>query len=572
MLIRKLKGLLTKRDKQFLLGLLFFSIFISLIEMVAISLIMPFIAVASDFNLIHSNEYYSWVYTFFSFNREVEFVIIFGIVLIGFYFFRSTISLLYFYLLSKFTQGRYYLIVYRLFKTYLGMSYQEFVRNNSSMLTKTIVTEAHNLTQLIFSALFMLSEFFIIIFIYGLMLYIDYQITFFLTLFLLLNAWLMLKVISKKIKKVGDEREEAHKIFYELLNRSFGNFKLIKLQSKNEDVLSEFGKASFSYANTNIMNTTLANVPRLFLEAIGFGLIVAIISYLVWKDGSNISNLLPMISTFVLALYRLMPSINRIMTSYNLMLFYYKSLDIVYHDLLYKTELLGSDFIDFKKSVRIENLNFEYEKGKTILKDLNLTIQKGEKIAFVGESGSGKSTLVDLIIGLYKTNKGSIYIDDVTLSSDNLKSWRAKVGYIPQSVYLFDGAVGENVAFGFKYNKERVIGVLKKAKIYNFLETKEGVDTLVGEGGILLSGGQKQRIAIARALYSNPEILVLDEATSALDDATEQQIMDEIYDICEDKTLIIIAHRLTTLTGCDRIYRLKDGRVVDDFNEKDKCC
>jgi len=372
----------------------------------------------------------------------------------------------------------------------------------------------------------------------------------------------MLKTVSKKIKKAGVIRAELQKKFYEIINKSFGNFKLIKLQSNDEEILRDFGKASFGYAKANITNTTLGQVPRLFLEAVGFGLIVFIITYLVWKYDDNISTVLSLISMFVLALYRLMPSVNRIMVSYNQILFYYKSLDIVHNDLMYNSEELGNDSIEFKKEIRVENLEFEYENNRTILKNINLTIKKGSKIAFVGESGSGKSTLVDIIIGLYKPKKGTISSDNTTINDLNIKSWRSKVGYIPQSVYLFDGTVGENVAFGFDYNRNRVDESLKKAKIYDFLKDKEEQDTLVGEGGVMLSGGQKQRIAIARALYSNPEILVLDEATSALDDETEKQIMDEIYDISIDKTLIIIAHRISTIDRCEKIYKIENGKIV----------
>ncbi len=171
--------------------------------------------------------------------------------------------------------------------------------------------------------------------------------------------------------------------------------------------------------------------------------------------------------------------------------------------------------------------------------------------------------MVDIIIGLYKPKDGKIFTDDTLINDLNIKSWRSKVGYIPQSVYLFDGTVGENVAFGVDYDAKKVDEVLKKVKIYDFLKTKEGQATLVGEGGVMLSGGQKQRIAIARALYTDPEILVLDEATSALDDATEKEIMDEIYSISDDKTLIIIAHRLSTIDRCEKIYRLENGILTN---------
>ena len=562
-MVNKLRSLLTKRDKQFLLGLFFFSIVISIIETAGISAIMPFISVATEFTLIHSNEFYNYIYNFFDFDNDVSFVVAFGVILICFYFFRSAINLLYFYLLSRFTQGRYHLLAYRLFGNYMGMPYRYFVTKNSSTLTKSIINEVANLTQLISSVLFMMSEIFVVIFIYSMMLYVNYKITFLLTVVLVLNAILMIKTVSVRVKKAGVIRERVQRRFYEVINKSFGNFKLIKLQAKDKDILKDFGDASFGFAKANITSAVLTHTPRLFLEAVGFSIIVFIITYLVWKYEGNVANLLALISMFVLALYRLMPSVNRIMNSYNQILFLHKSLDIVYADLSYGREKLGDKKISFDKEIKIENLQFEYEEAKPVLKDVSLSIKKGEKIAFVGESGSGKSTLVDIIIGLYKPKEGNILSDDILINDENIKSWRSKVGYIPQSVYLFDGTVGENVAFGSEYSREKVDAVLKKAKIFDFLQTKEGQETLVGEGGVMLSGGQKQRIAIARALYIEPEILVLDEATSALDDETEKQIMSEIYEVSEDKTLIIIAHRLSTLDRCEKIYRLGNGSIVD---------
>jgi len=561
-MIFKLKSLLTKRDKQFLLGLFFFSIVISIVETVGISAIMPFISVATDFSLIHSNEYYFAIYNFLDFDKDVSFVIVFGVILICFYFFRSVINLLYFYLLSRFTQGRYHLLAYRLFENYMGMPYRYFVTKNSSTLTKSIINEVSNLTQLISSVLFMMSEIFVVIFIYSMMLYVNYKITFLLTVILILNALLMIKTVSVRVKKAGIIREKVQRRFYEIINKSFANFKLIKLHSDNQNVLDDFGDSSFNFAKANITSSVLTHTPRLFLEAVGFSLIVFIITYLVWKYDGDISNLLALISMFILALYRLMPSVNRIMNSYNQILFLHKSLDIVYKDLSYTSEKLGNTSISFTDKIEIENLEFEYEDGKCVLKNINLIIYKGSKIAFIGESGSGKSTLVDMIIGLYKPKKGQILSDNIVIDDSNIKCWRAKIGYIPQAVYLFDGTVGENIAFGSEYDKNKIDNVLKQAKIYDFLKTKEGQNTIVGEGGVMLSGGQKQRIAIARALYIDPEILVLDEATSALDDNTEKEIMDEIYEVSHDKTLIIIAHRISTLSSCDKIYKIENGEII----------
>ncbi|RLA84565.1 MAG: ABC transporter ATP-binding protein [Epsilonproteobacteria bacterium] len=560
-MIAKLRSLLTRRDKQFLLGLLLFSIFISILETVGISIIMPFIGVATNFDLINSNEYYSKIYTMFNFTSNIEFMMAFGVGLIVFYIFRSIINLFYFYMLSRFTQSRYHLLAFRLFQNYMGLPYKEFINRNSAQMTKSIINEASYLTALISSILLMLSEVFIIVLIYGMMIYVNYKITFLITVILAMNATLMLKTVSIQIKKAGKIRAELQNKFYEIVNKSFGNFKLIKLSNNDDKILNEFAQSSFGYAKANIKNDTLTHVPRLFLEAVGFGLIVFIITYLIYKYETDISGNLALVSMFVLALYRLMPSANRILSSYNTIMFNYESLNIIHNNLSYNIEDLGNDTVKFNNDIKIQNLNFGYEKDKLVLKDINLIIKKGSSVAFVGESGSGKSTLVDMIIGLYKPSSGKIVVDENKIDDTNIKAWRSKVGYIPQSVYLFNGTVGENVAFGATYDKDKINNVLKKAKLYDFLKTKDGLDTLVGEDGSMLSGGQKQRIAIARALYIDPEILVLDEATSALDDETEKEIMNEIYEISNDKTLIIIAHRLSTLDRCENVYKIVDGRI-----------
>lgn len=552
---------MTKRDKHFLLFILFFSIIISFVEMLGISVIMPFMSIASDFELIHSNQYYRYFYELFSFESPVTFIMAFGVVLFVFYIFRSIINLIYFYLLARFSHGRYHLVAFRLFQNYLGLSYKDFVQRNSSYLTKNIVSEANHLTHLITSIMLMYSEFFVLLLIYAMLLYVNWKITLILTLILAVNGIFLTKTVSKKIKKAGSARSSNQKKFYEVINSSFGNFKMIKLLSSEMQILNSFSKASYGYAKANITNIALGHIPRLFLEAIGFGLIALIVTYIVWKYEQDIRSIIPMVAMFIIALYRLLPSVNRLFYSYNTIIYYSKALDIIHNELMYDIEDLGDEQIDFEKAIVLAGVSFGYSEDRPILEDIHLEIGKNQKIAIIGESGAGKSTLVDIIIGLYKPLGGSITIDSRTLNEENVKSWREKIGYIPQAVYLFDGTVADNVAFGRGVDEERVVEVLKKAKLYDFLQTNEGLDTIVGEGGIQLSGGQKQRIAIARALYGESDLLILDEATSALDNETEAKIMDEIFDICTNKTLIIIAHRKTSLEKCDFIYKVEKGKV-----------
>jgi ATP-binding cassette subfamily B protein len=264
---------------------------------------------------------------------------------------------------------------------------------------------------------------------------------------------------------------------------------------------------------------------------------------------------------FVLGLYRLLPAVNRIITNYNNIEYNSKAVDVVLDEIYHPIEKKSEKSIVFSKRIALQNINFSY-KDKIILEDVSLTINKGEKVAFIGESGSGKSTLVDIIMGLHLIKSGKYFVDDDELSNLNIDSWRGKVGYIPQYIYLFEGTVLENVTFGSVMDEKKARAALKSANILEFLELHhEGLNTQVGDFGVKLSGGQKQRVAIARAIYSNPEVLVLDEATSALDESIERKVMNEIYKIASDKTLIVIAHRRSTITDCDKVYMVKDKKV-----------
>lgn len=558
----KLFSILTEHDKRFLLILIFISIAVSLIEMIGVGAILPFITIAGDFSAIHSTPYIESCYRFFHFNTEIDFVIALGLALLLFYFLRSLLNLGYFYLLAKFSKGRYHLLAYRLFENYLGMSYRTFIDKNSADLSKAIINEAQNMTNLISGLLLMLSETFVVIFIYAIMLIINWKITLLISIILIVNAVLLVTTVSRAIKKSGIRREKHQKKFYEIIQSALGNFKMMKLTSNTESILEKFDHASSGYASANIRNETLIHFPRLFLEALGFGIIIFMVIYLIYKYQSDISGALALISMFVLGLYRLMPSANRILTGYNQILFYKSSLDIIHNDLMYDAEKLQDAPVVYNQSLQLDHISFEYDESKPVLRDINLTIHKGEKIAFIGESGSGKSTLIDLITGLYRPKHGTITVDGVPLNESNIKAWRSKIGYIPQSIYLFDGTVVQNVAFGRKVDEEKIRHVLRQANILDFLETDhDGIHTMVGDGGIKLSGGQRQRIAIARALYSDPEVLVLDEATSALDTDTEAKIMEEIYKISETKTLIVIAHRLSTTKGCTAIHTLKANTI-----------
>ncbi|MCW1643663.1 ABC-type lipopolysaccharide transporter PglK [Campylobacter jejuni] len=543
---------------------LFFQYFVSFIETFAISLAMPFITLASDFSYFDRNKYLISLKEYLNI-PVFEIIVYFGVGLIVFYVFRALLNAYYFHLLARFSKGRYHVIAYKVFSKFLNINYEKFTQKNQSEILKSITGEVYNLSTMISSFLLLMSEIFVVLLLYALMLLINYKITLFLSIFMVLNAFILVKILSPIIKKAGVRREEAMKNFFEILNTNLNNFKFIKLKTKEDGVLSLFKAQSEAFSKANITNESVAAVPRIYLEGIGFCVLVFIVVFLVLKNESDISGILSTISIFVLALYRLMPSANRIITSYHDLLYYHSSLDIIYQNLRQEEENLGEEKLSFNQELKIYNLSFGYEGKKYLFKNLNLNIKKGEKIAFIGESGCGKSTLVDLIIGLLKPKEGQILIDEQELNANNTKNYRQKIGYIPQNIYLFNDSIVKNITFGDAVDEEKLNRVIKQANLEHFIKNlSQGVQTKVGDGGSNLSGGQKQRIAIARALYLEPEILVLDEATSALDTQSEAKIMDEIYKISKDKTMIIIAHRLSTITQCDKVYRLEHGKLKEE--------
>jgi ATP-binding cassette subfamily B protein/ATP-binding cassette subfamily C protein len=556
-ILKKLNRILERKRKFYLVLLFILSIFLSIVETAGVSVVMPFISIASNPDMIDSG-WYKYFFDFFGFSSKNRFIIFFGVVIIGFYVFRSSYNIFYNYSLNKFSLGTFRYFATRLFKTYLGLPYKVYVQKNPSVLVQMISGEANNLSNLLLNMLRMFSESVTVLFLYIFMLLVHWQITLVLTCILILIVLFVFATLIRFSKKLGEKRYSANMKLSRTMWETFGNFKFIKLKGNEEQVFRVFSDSTNSLSHSSIISATLGTIPKNVLENLGFSLLIAVVCYILWRYNSA-AMVIPIISMYALALYRMLPAINRILENLNSIAYVQQSLHSIYEDFNLETDTEGSASITFTRSIRAENLCFRYVKGEEVIKNISLEIGTGEKVAFVGESGSGKTTLVDLIIGIYRPTAGHLYIDDALIDHTNIRSWRSKIGYIPQSIYLFDGPVGENVAFGSDFNEEKIIGVLKKAKIWEFLAAREGIHTRVGEGGIQLSGGQKQRIGIARALYHDPEVLVLDEATSSLDDETEAHIMNEIYDVSGSKTLIIIAHRLSTVERCDRRIHIENG-------------
>jgi ABC-type multidrug transport system fused ATPase/permease subunit len=381
---------------------------------------------------------------------------------------------------------------------------------------------------------------------------------------------LFFKVIKKKIRTQGEIVRKNRQGQTRWLMQSFGGIKETKIAQTEGYFLKKFDNEYESFAKNHCSYQTLAYLPKPAMETVVIGALLFVVMIKLLRGVDSVYFVSTM-SVFAVAAYRLLPSFNRISGYLGRIMFDKASVDAIYKDLKTVEELeknageIDETDINFSKEIVVDNLSFKYPLSeKNVLENVSLTLPKNKSVAFIGPSGAGKTTLADIILGLLYQQNGSIKVDGVSIP-ENSKCWKRKLGYIPQTIFLTDDTITNNIAYGVDekdIDEKRVLEVIEEAQLKDFIDTlPDGINTEIGERGVRLSGGQRQRIGIARALYHDPEILVLDEATSALDTETETAVMDAIDSLSGKKTLLIIAHRLTTIENCDIVYEIKDGKA-----------
>ncbi len=378
-------------------------------------------------------------------------------------------------------------------------------------------------------------------------------------------ALFFLQLSKRKLKLWGEAREVLDRKILKTLTDSLSGIKEVKLLHKESYFFDALKKNNFKKGKISANFQTVSQIPRFYLELITIIGMVGLILVL-YYNGVKTNQIVTLLGVFVAAAFRMIPSINRILSALQNIKYYGVTVNKIYDEIIgfdfHKSETNIMQFY-FDDEIKLADIQFSYEE-KIILKSINLKIKKGETIGIVGPSGSGKSTLVDLINGLLKPSKGTITVDGIDIN-EFIKSWQQSIGYVGQEIFLMDDTIKANVAFGMnekEINMDSVYKALEAAQLSSFIDELElGIETKVGERGIQLSGGQKQRIGIARALYHNPNVLIFDEATASLDHETEKHVMSSIYNLKQDKTMIIIAHRISTLDDCDQVYEIKNGKI-----------
>lgn len=570
---KKILRIFTTRQKFKLLLLLIMTAIGSALELLGVSAIMPFVNVAMNPDGIQESQWLSLLYNRLGIESVNQFLVLLAFFLVAVYIAKNAFMLVLYNFQYKFTFGSQRILEGKLLSCYMRQNYCFHLSQNSADLQRNILQDVTGLFQSVLATLQLLTETFVCLALFIYLLVTDISITLGVAVLLAIFMLIFMGYFRKKISNIGAESRAASAKRVQWVQQSLGGIKEIKILGREGYFLNSYDYNAVIYADKQ-RKYQMANVaPRPIMETLGIGSLLIIVAMKL-LNGVDISYLLPILSVFAVAAFRLLPSFGRIASYLGTISYNSASVDEVCKDIKdveilmeeYRQREEGLETIPFEKQIQIKSVSFQYPNtDNLVLEDTSLTIPKNKSVAFIGPSGAGKTTLADVILGILEPQKGEIKIDDAD-AYHNLDAWHKKLGYIPQTIYLMDDTIRNNIAFGIaakEIDEGRILNALKEAQLLELVQgLAEGLDTFIGEGGVRLSGGQRQRIGIARALYTNPEILILDEATSALDNETEKAIMEAIDMLQGNKTLIIIAHRLSTIQNCDYIYEIKDGKAT----------
>jgi ABC-type multidrug transport system fused ATPase/permease subunit len=578
--LRRLFSLLTRRERRNLYILFVAVLLMASLQVASVASIMPFLSVASDPSIIQENEYLRWAYTTFGFDDNRSFLIALGLGALIVLVVSNVFIILTRWAMERYSWGRNHSLSRRLLRSYLYRPYEYFLTRNSSELGKNILEEVKEVTdQMLKPTLRGVAKAVVALFIVGFLVYFDPTVALMVTVVLGAAYGGIYLLVRSQLDKRGEARVEANTKRYQFVGEAFGGIKEVKIQGKEEAFLDLYDDPSERYAWNQALYRVIKKSPRYIIEMVAFGGIILIAVYLIAVQ-ENIQQVIPVLGLYAFAGYRLLPALQEAFHGLASARFNIAALDKLHRDLKGLSEAEAPSFgaagepsaspLVLDDELALRGVSYTYpDAHKPAIKDLSLSIPARSMVGFVGKTGSGKTTAVDLILGLLRPQTGEVIIDGTPLRTDNLRCWQQTLGYVPQHIYLSDDTVARNIAFGVaedQIDMEAVREAARRAHIFNHIEQDlpDRWETVVGEQGVKLSGGQRQRIGIARALYHGPSVLVFDEATSALDQSTEAGVMEAIYDLEGEQTILIISHRLSTVQRADTIFMLEEGRKVGE--------
>ena len=574
---QQLLSLLTPEERRHGYLLLGMVVVMALLDMIGIASILPFMKVLADPDMVTDNQYLARVYQYLNFSSPESFLSLLALFVFILLFISTVFKAFTTYRLLRFSQMQEYSIGRRLVTNYLRQPYDWFLGQHSADLGKTVLSEvAQVINGSVVPAMQLIAQGAVAFAIICLLITVNPQIASVMILGLGTVYAVIYLLLRRYLARIGAERITSNRLRYQIISETFGGIKDVKVAGIEPIALERFDGPARRYASYQTSSQLVGQLPRYALEVIALAgmLVLAVYAMRIFGD---MTAAMPLMALYGLAGFRLLPALQQIYVQLTRIRFSGPALEKLHTDIAalnaIDTQICASDKTEKPLSLNtffaLDQISYRYPNAQnTTLNELGLMIPANSIVGLVGTTGSGKTTTVDIMLGLLTPQSGQIIVDGIPIQPINLRAWQRAVGYVPQQVFLSDDTVAANIAFGIPNNKIDYDAVKRAASVANLHEyvmtqLPHGYDTPIGERGVRLSGGQRQRVGIARALYHDPEILFLDEATSALDNLTEQAVMDAVHNLGHKKTIVLIAHRLSTVRDCDIIFVLERGRLVE---------
>ncbi|NLN96067.1 MAG: ABC transporter ATP-binding protein [Bacteroidales bacterium] len=572
---QKLRRLFSRNDKIKLVILFGLMMIAAVLEVIGIGIIPAFVAVVANPQKVMEHKYVGSVVKYLNIKNPRELLIFMSIGLISIFLIKNTYTLFFRYVEAKFIYNRRYSFSHKLMTAYMHAPYTFYLERNTTELLRNTTNEVDLMinsvmrpTMIILKELIMGTS--VIVFL----VLIEPLITLIVAVVLGGLAGIFLFMTQNRMKTIGREAQRYRREMLRAARQGFGGIKDARVLNRENEFIEIFRSMARKSSRLQQNRVFISMIPKPMIETLAVSGVI-LIALLMVLQGRPIENVVPILTLFAVAIIRLMPAIQQITQTLTDIRYHLPSVNAVYDDLMYlrpfnkqfEKDRRKKDKLELKNNITINNIFYQYSNSsEQAINGISLTIPHGKAIAFVGASGAGKTTIVDVLLGLLEPQQGEILVDGKNIY-ESISAWQRNIGYIPQFIYLGDESLRRNIAFGLSdkiIDEEEVLRTVKLAQLEELVaQLPEGLDTRVGERGTRLSGGQRQRVGIARALYNNPQVLVMDEATSALDNITEQQIIDSIENLKGERTVIMIAHRLTTVMNCDMLYFMDKGKIID---------
>lgn len=579
-IIRKLKSLLSRHQKVRVIEMTILMILGGLLEACSVSLVLPFMDAAMNPESVMEESHVRWVCRMLEIDTSRGFLMMLAVVLAGLYILKNIYLLFEYDIQYRFVYGNMFEMQKRLLDHFIHRPYEYFLKINSGEIIRIVNVDTSLTFDLLSTILAFFSEAVVSVMLIATVFMLSPYITIVMAVLLLLLLLTVNQVLKPVLTKAGVENQASAAGMNKWLLQSIQGIKELKVMARESFFLEKYNGYGRRYVRTLRKSRILGVVPRFFIEALCMSAMFLVLAVLLYR-GAALMEIVPIVSAVAMAAVRLMPSVNRMSAALANISYGEPMLDKLIENLQDLSGETGvslmmdlkdeaddqgtADFLTYEEDLKFREITYRYPGSeKEILHKASMSVIAGESVGIVGESGAGKTTAVDIMLGLLKPERGQVLVDGHEITA-NMEDWRSKIGYIPQMIFMLDDTVRANVTFGTpesEFTDDDVWNALEDASLAEFVKgLPEGLDTEIGERGVRLSGGQRQRIGIARALFRNTDVLIFDEATSALDNNTESAIMESIHRLHGKKTMIIIAHRLTTIETCDHVFRIEDGGI-----------